>query len=437
MTSRSIPFRLLAIVGFFAFPLGIHAETTQLPSGIFLMANGTYYQPSTNRTAATLQELVPEMTSDQNSTLNIKQRTTERNQGTPVLNAIASGRSALEEMIRKDEEGRTEPRTETSDEDFRTVTLAIWNPTASEESSIRYVTLLKKGTALRAISDSISGISVARSNGINSEYRVKGGEIVVAVRYPIYTEERKKTKKQPALFSVRDVVYTPYAKVLHTPEMVSEGKKWLDERMTVVFDTLRAEGRRSRAFPDRLLADVMDHEFARLILLVEHVDTGAVEDDPYRQLENVLVTLAANKETSYRYSKSTAGALGLAQFMPSTYKSLAAKIDQKLIPNFELGMGDPENAIRATVIYLDYLLASLPASARAAYATERWMAIEYVAAAYNAGPARVAKAMKVWEENFNKDDRPHILSRSRLKRETMEYVLKIRMFRAIFAAQKA
>jgi hypothetical protein len=56
---------------------------------------------------------------------------------------------------------------------------------------------------------------------------------------------------------------------------------------------------------------------------------------------------------------------------------------------------------------------------------------EYVAAAYNGGAGRVKKALVVWEENLDPVERLRVRTRSRLKPETMQYVLKLRRVRSI------
>ena len=92
-------------------------------------------------------------------------------------------------------------------------------------------------------------------------------------------------------------------------------------------------------------------------------------------------------------------------------------------------MRDPVNALTAQVVYLDYLLAQFPKETRNRAHLFPSFTQEIVAAAYNGGPARVKKAMVVWEENLDPAERLHVLERSRLKKETMQYVTKLRLVR--------
>ncbi len=389
------------------------------------MADGTYFHPLSHTHAPTLEALLsiiaPGAATSTPYTLPPTPRSTP-----PILAAIERARTELRARIAAD--ASSTPATATEEADARDVTLAIWNPATD---AIRYVEARKRGTSLVAKDPANFGVAVARTNGVNSTYRVTGndGEAVVGVRYPIYTSIG--TAKKPK-YIVQDVTYVPYSSALQTPDVVKAGTAWLDANVKTAYDGLRSDGIGSAALKDKLLADAVDSDLVKSILTIEHVSLDALKAAPDQTLDAFLTVLGTNGDDSFDYSRSSAGAFGIAQFIPSTYASLAKRPELKLNPDFDAGLSDPTNAIRAEISYLDELHGWLPSTTVADYDAQRDRIDEYIAAAYNGGPAKVSKAMQIWDDNFDPASRPHILSRSRLKLETMQYVLKLRQVRDLF-----
>lgn len=401
--------------------LPVHAGA--LPPGVFQMADGTYFHPASRNRAPSLEALaaaVPGLGP-------IATSTPATATGTapvlfPLKAAIERARTELQSRITAG--APAEPQYAAEEADTRDVTLAIWNPTTD---AIRYVEARKRGTSLTQ-KDGGNDVKVLRTNGVNSTYSVAGsdGEIVVGVRYPIYKSVG--TAAAPK-YEIREVSYVPYSAAINTPEMAAYGERWLKEQVNGAYDVLRENGVASLAFDGLLLSDAVDKELVTAILAIEHLDTNAVQKFPRESLEAFYVVLAANESSSYNFSRSSAGAFGLAQFIPSTYKFVASKPELKLHPDFDAGLSDPNNAIRAQVAYLDYIHSRLPDTTVANYGTQRDLVQEYLAASYNGGYPIVAKAMQVWAENLNPQERSIVRTRSRLKLETMNYVLKLRKIR--------
>ncbi len=150
----------------------------------------------------------------------------------------------------------------------------------------------------------------------------------------------------------------------------------------------------------------------------------ALRRDAAGTIDRVYATIGLNPGAAYNYSRSSAGALGLFQFIPSTYNSLA-KQGYGLKPNFEEGMRDHQNAMKAAAIYMDIILAQYPAAVRAANTDLK--TFEYIAAGYNGGYGRVKTAIQIWDDQIIGVLKPHeILKRSRLMPETIDYVKKLR-----------
>ena len=273
---------------------------------------------------------------------------------------------------------------------------------------------------------------------MNSLYEVKREDaVVVAVRYPIL-EPVLNGKKSIGYRLSEQAVYTPYSAALHTPEMVEEGAQRMDGFVQNAFAFFRTSGVMSRAQKGKNIADVIDPNLAKTILVIEHLDAAALVKDPKRAVETVLVTIAANPDNVYGYSRSSANALGIAQFIPSTYASMAKRPELGLIQDVDRGSTVPENAVRAEVAYLDYILATMPAAVRESYGSDTGKINEYLAAAYNGGSSRVTYAIKIWDDQIAGILQPkQILSRARLRPETIGYVKKYRSAYDVFLPSKA
>lgn len=409
----------------FIAPVVVSAAETDIvpPPGVFRMADGRFYQPSTGKQTFDVKEFISNV--ETATTSDVVAPVAPKLDDFPLLSAIRRGRDLLQARVDDAKKGK-KPATATKEAEVRSVTLAIWN---KRTDGMRTVDGLKEGTKFTPYDKADTGIRVVRSNGINSEFDVKGDvdEVVVAIRYPIYMDistSKKKTK-----FEINDAVYVPYSADIHTPEMIAYGKAWLAEQMEAVYERLRKQGVPSRSMPSKRLADVIDPELPEMILAIEHIDQGV--KDPKRALDRFYVTLAGNEDDSYDYSKSSVGALGIAQFMPKTYAFVASFPSLGLPKDFATGMRTPLHAITAEVAYLDYLLALLPKGTAAKLAEDPDAVHEYIAAAYNGGPARVKKAMVTWEKNLDAKTRLRVASSSRLRLETMGYVLKLRQVRNV------
>jgi len=175
------------------------------------------------------------------------------------------------------------------------------------------------------------------------------------------------------------------------------------------------------------MADVVDEDLVKSIIIIEHTDLGTLQNDPKYAVERFLVTLGLNTSDTYNHSRSSANAFGLAQFIPSTYASFAARTNLGLIPEFEAGLKDHVNAIRVTAAHLDDSLASMPSDVKQIGISNDKVK-EYLAAAYNGGYSKVRTAIQIWDEQISGLYQPaEINIRSRLYPETIDYVKKLRL----------
>ena len=109
-------------------------------------------------------------------------------------------------------------------------------------------------------------------------------------------------------------------------------------------------------------------------------------------IHEVLITIAANREHAYAYAKSSAGALGLPQFMEDSYQMVRDNYPKALLePNFERGMGDLHNAVLASVLLLDLELTHLPRDYLKRFTDSSQQFAAFLAAGYNRNPVHVVQ----------------------------------------------
>jgi len=281
------------------------------------------------------------------------------------------------------------------------VTLALWRENTNE---VKYVKAKKTSKTITALDNSGYIFKLKRDNGVNSDIEVASDLTthVVAIKHPVFISIG--TTKKPQ-YRLEPAVYVPYSSFLNTPEIAAAGEKYISDNITAVYDELKNTRARSLAYPKILLAEAIDPALVKSIIAIEHVSASAlISGDALDYLSTFHVILATNRNLSYSYSRSTASAFGIVQFIPSTYKSVRKiRADLLLNPSFDQGMADPYNAIKAQVALLDYNLASMPKVLRQKYENNPKLLGAYLSAVYNGGPTRVNRAMNYWGEDWAED----------------------------------
>ncbi|MRR08299.1 MAG: hypothetical protein EG828_15525 [Deltaproteobacteria bacterium] len=160
---------------------------------------------------------------------------------------------------------------------------------------------------------------------------------------------------------------------------------------------------RRRVYP-RSCSAFIDNDISVVLAIIEHVDPGKFLSGKYppeKLINETLVILGANKENAYRYSRSKAGAMGLFQFIPGTYKRI-----QNLYPgaglnkDFVRGMEDHQNAAKASFLLFDADMYVLNDSRRQRLLEDPAALGRFLASAYNCGPGRTRGSMERHGDNW-------------------------------------
>ncbi len=253
-----------------------------------------------------------------------------------------------------------------------------------KERKIRQVLITDKGCVTEGFE-----VTKNRNNGVGSGFEVTYPEnmAVLALR----------TMVRSGGDSSREVVYTAYTPEIDTLQVRKAGLDYLARQIELARGDLEARNVNLVGFDG--LDDSMLTDVALVLSIIEHIDPvrfkNCREGDRRALVHEVLTIIGANTINAYAYSKSPAGARGLFQLVPDTYKRLRDKYPQAgLKKDFVSGCTDHLNAAKASLLLFGSDLADLP--------RERWLAMRqnvraagmYLAAAYNCGSGRVAKSAK-------------------------------------------
>ncbi len=314
-----------------------------------------------------------------------------------ALEAVAKGKELLAPVLAdfKSKEAKVKPLAAKSG--ATAAALAIWDKKADT------VTIYggTRGAKFFTADGGSPVVPIVSVSGSQTAYRDSDPNTVVVgtVQASLAKVKIKKRTVYKPVFSY----YVPYNSDLYSTETLANGSDYLSNLIKDAFSDLDAKQIKSRAFPGQPLTAVIDPYLIKSIAVIEHAD-GQIyaADNSEDALGRFLVKLALNKEEALNSALSVAGARGMVQFIPSTYKLLVKnRPDLALIPDFAKGMADHQNAIKSEAAYLDMILADLPQSVRDIYVKDKGAAASYIAAGYNGGSARVKKAIRVWGDDWS------------------------------------
>ena len=234
-------------------------------------------------------------------------------------------------------------------------------------------------------------LAVRRDNGFNSDIDVitPADGKVLAVKYPVMNDRNRFGGFLPVI----EAVYTPFCPEIMTTRVIKKGIEVQDDLIDKAYSKLKQRHVYSEAFPGRRVTDVIPKDMLTVLLLNEHIDPGefhAAASAPYL-VKKVLTIIGSNREKAYGYTISPAGAFGLVQMIPSTYRLLLSQYPAAgLNPSFALGMNDAVNAVMAQVLLCDADWETI----RKVEDVPPDKIGPYLAAAYNGGVGRVLSILR-------------------------------------------
>lgn len=244
-------------------------------------------------------------------------------------------------------------------------------------------------------------ISLVSFNGVNSKFQINkpNGGTVLALKYLISKIE--KGTKTSIENSLSEAVYVPYSINLNKPEIALYGENYISGIIKNVAEDIK--NLPSQSVSGKTIPQAINPSLIRALVYAEHTDTSVISRGNVNETINQLnILFATNLGDAYKYSVSSAGARGIAQFMPATYNSLVNRHPEaSLISDFVSGMNDHYNSIKAMYLLLDDYAGAVRVKAQNGFAEGQ--VFDYGAASYNGGVARVTKAINTFGQDWNKD----------------------------------
>jgi len=220
-------------------------------------------------------------------------------------------------------------------------------------------------------------------------------------KFPVFDNGLVKRKQWGAVVqTAKPIVYLPFTEDTFDPGFVSGGKEFLVATAGKALEELRAAKVPSVAFPGELLADAIPSQVITTLAVIEQTDDRDYVQKQAVAFDEVLSQYGLKEEEAYRYSVSSAKALGPMQFTNrrgnGTYSLVVRRCPgARLDPVFESGATNLLNAMKAAICLLDLELAGMRSDIREAYRNNPVVLGIFPVAAYNGGPRNVTKLYRV------------------------------------------
>jgi hypothetical protein len=290
----------------------------------------------------------------------------------------------------------------------RPVAFALWSETKKEWSIARIEIprpplKWKPGGKPLPFSVLTPGVEARHVKGTGAERLMfafsKDGEQlkVYGRKFPVFDNALIAKKKwRTAVETAKPIVYLPFNEDTLDPLFVSGGTAFLLSTARRAIEELRVAKAPSVAFPGELLADVVPAEVISTLAVIEQTDDADFVEKKVGAFNDVLSQYGLKREEAYRYSVSSATALGPMQFTNKNGKGTYALVvrrcpEANLDPNFERGATDLLNAMKAAICLFDIELSQMRSDIRVAYRDNMEVLGIFPVAAYNGGPRNVAK----------------------------------------------
>ncbi|MBK9438966.1 MAG: hypothetical protein IPN51_13480 [Chloracidobacterium sp.] len=221
-------------------------------------------------------------------------------------------------------------------------------------------------------------VTTVRANGVNTPVTIadESGQqqLPLVVQYP---------RENNGVFQEMAYYVSTHAGLI-TPEVVNAGQFYVRNVIEIARERLSERG---------ITIQPKVADIAERLATVEHVDHLRFRTEYHPNIYNDIFTLyALNEGQTYRYSVSSAGAGGMVQMIPSTYRMVRARFPGVyLMPDFVEGMRDHVNAAKVMLLYMQMTWNDLTASPTVANALQTGIATpeQLMAAGYNSNPAKL------------------------------------------------
>ena len=231
----------------------------------------------------------------------------------------------------------------------------------------------------------------------------RGGEPlkVYGRKFPVFDNALIKKKQwRDVVRTATPIVYLPFTEDTLDQRFVSDGREFLLATARKAIEDLRLANAPSAAFAGERLADVIPAEVITTLAVIEQTDDADYMDNQSEAVNDVLSQYGLKREEAFRYSVSSASALGPMQFTDrrgnGTYSLVVRRCPgARLDPSFERGATNLRNVMKAAICLLDLELSQMPGDIRNAYRDNRDVMGIFPVAAYNGGPRNVAKLYRV------------------------------------------
>jgi hypothetical protein len=210
-------------------------------------------------------------------------------------------------------------------------------------------------------------------------------------KFPVFDSALVKKKRwREVVATAEPIVYLPFTEDTFDPLFVEGGRSYLLDTARQASQELRDALAPSLAYPGELLADVIPPELVAMLAVIEQTDDTEYTRRGIEAFEQVLNQYGLKRGEAYRYSVSTASAVGPMQFTDrrgnGTYSMVvrrcpAAKID----PVFERGATNLLNAMKAAICLLDIELSVMRQDIRDNFRSDPLLMGIFPVAAYNGG----------------------------------------------------
>jgi len=208
----------------------------------------------------------------------------------------------------------------------RPVAFALWNE-AKKEWSVVHIEIprppikWKPGRKPLPFIVRTPGVEARHVKGTGAERLMfafsRDGEPlkVYGRKFPVFDSALIARKKWRAVVeTAQPIVYLPFNQDTFDPLFVSAGTEFLLSTARRAIEDLRLAKAPSVAFPGELLADVVPAEVITTLAVIEQTDDADYVKKKAGAFNEVLSQYGLKREQAYRYSVSSAAALGPMQF---------------------------------------------------------------------------------------------------------------------------